>query len=136
MSQSGGIVFPITVQIAAAGTLTGVIDLDPQGIGAHLVGIAMPAIWTAAGITFRSCNIMSSVSPGILIPFLPLDSQLQDVYDNAGNELSLIVVQNHMITIDPSIYCGFRYINIRSGTGSVPVAQAAARTLTLSTRVV
>ncbi|UVC14715.1 hypothetical protein [Mesorhizobium onobrychidis] len=101
--------------IASGGSLSAAVDLG----GLHAIGIIMPAAWTAAGLTF-------SVS---------VDGEnFADLYAPDGTEYALVVVAAHHVYLDLGIFAGFNSIKFRSGTGSVPVNQAAERTLTIVSR--
>lgn len=117
--------FPVTQQnephtqdvtIAAAGTLTPVFILPA---GHEIAAILMPAVWTAAAITFQA---------GITA------TALGDAFTSAGAEVSLTIAAAHCIPLAPALLHGALYYKIRSGTTGSPVAQAAERVLTLITR--
>ena len=118
---------PITykeVVIANGEALSGEAD-----IGAYrLLAIQMPAVWTAANLTFKG-------RPGSADDVLAHPNDvLQDVYDDAGNEVTALAAQARYIALtanklDALLGCGA--VKIRSGTTGVPVNQGAARTLTL-----
>ncbi len=89
--------------------------------GATVIGIAMPAAWTAANLTFQA-----SVD----------GSTYNDVYDDAGAEYTVTAAAARYIILDPADFAGFRFLKIRSGTTGTPVNQVAARTLVLNARPV
>lgn len=106
----------VTATIAESGNLSGEVDIE----GLILVGISMPAAWTAAAITFQG-----SPDDG---------STYQNVYDLAGEKTisSSVAIASAMIIFGPSEFIGIgRKLKIRSGTSGTPVSQVAARTLTL-----
>jgi len=105
-----------TITIAASGNLSAAFRLPN---GHELAAIIMPAVWTAAGITFKAGFTSSATA---------------DVFDSAGNEVALTVVAAHYVPIAPATLNGALFLKIRSGTAASPVAQAAERTLTLITR--
>jgi hypothetical protein len=109
-----------TLTIPAAGSVSNAV---PVGAGAVIVGLAMPAAWDAANITYQG-----SVD-GI---------NFQDIYDTAtngtSNEWSTAAVANRLIMLDTSLSDSLQQIRLRSGTSATPVNQTAARTITLIIR--
>jgi hypothetical protein len=102
-----------TATIAINASLSDSIDMADGS----LVGIIMPAAWTAGGL-----HIAGSVDG---TNFYPL-------FDTAGNELGVTsAVASYMYTFDPGLAVPPRYIKIRSGTAGTPVVQLAARTFTV-----
>jgi len=95
--------------IAEGESLSSSVNL---GGGLTLVGISMPAAWTAAPLTFQASRYGST--------FI-------DVYDAAGVELQVAAAANRYIVLDPALWVGVWYLKLRSGTSAAPVAQAAAR---------
>jgi alpha-D-ribose 1-methylphosphonate 5-phosphate C-P lyase len=91
-------------------------------IGDHVpVGIAMPAGWDAAGLTFQvSCD------GGVTF---------NELYDNGGNETTFTVSSGRYIPLDPTVWVGINHIKIRSGTAAATVNQTADRILTLVSRL-
>ena len=89
--------------------------LAPPGL--HLVGIQMPATWTAAGITF-----LANADGG---------NTLQSVFDNSGNEVVVTAVQAHYVVIPPTLIPRIQALQVRSGTIGVPVNQGQQSILTL-----
>ena len=87
--------------------------------GSVLVGIRMPAAWTAANLTFRVS--MDDVT------FL-------DAYSGAGAEHVVTAAVDRHIWLDPSAFAGYRWLIVRSGTAGTPVNQAGDRLVTLVTR--
>lgn len=103
-----------TATIAASGNLSDAIDLQ----GRTLRAIQMPAAWTAANITLQASYDGTTYA---------------NVYDDGGNEYTITAAQARFILVDPNVLVGVRRLKVRSGTGSVPVAQAAERALQLIT---
>jgi len=102
--------------IANGASLSDAVDL---GDGS-LVGVVMPASWTAAGL-----HLVGSVDGTNYYP----------LFDTAGNEIGVITaVAAYMYAFDPGLAQPPRYIKIRSGTAGTPVAQGAARSLTVIAR--
>lgn len=102
---------PRTATILSGASLSNEIDLE----GYIPVGIAMPAAWTAANLTFE-------------------EGGDGDSYDSAGIELTAVAAVNRHITLDPIEFAGFRSISIRSGTTGVPVNQGGDREVILLVR--
>ena len=109
----------VDVTIADLASLSGEVDLE----GAVLVGIAMPAAWTAANLTFQAASATGGT--------------FQDVYDDAGGEVTVIAAVSRAIGVDVAAgaLAPFRYIKVRSGTTGTPVVQTPGeglvRTITL-----
>ena len=101
-----------SVTLSSGSSLSPGIDLD----GLTLVGILMPSTWDGTAITFRA-----SIN----------GTAWFDLYDAAGNEVTLSVAPSRYIQIDPRRFVGIRYLRIRSGTGSAPVNQTASRVVQL-----
>nr|BDD45293.1 hypothetical protein 15 [bacterium] len=106
-----------TVTISSGSSLSDKIDLG----GANLVGIEMPAGWTAANLTVQTS------SDG---------TNFFDLYDVLGNEKEITVDANRAINLEPSEYINSRFIKLRSGTSGTPVNQAADRQITLIMRLI
>ncbi|HET8787010.1 MAG TPA: hypothetical protein VFM38_15355 [Candidatus Limnocylindrales bacterium] len=103
--------------IANGASLSDAIDLDGQVIAA----IVMPAAFTGTALTFQAS------ADGVTY---------QNVYDDAGTELSASVGQAKVI-VNKSILeslAALRYVKIRSGSAASPTAEAADRTLTILTK--
>lgn len=106
-----------SVTIANGASLSGAIDTEQTTLG----GIAIPAVWTAANITF-------AVSADGGLTYLPL-------YDANGAEVTAVVTAaSTYIALDPALFAGVRFVKLRSGTNAVPVNQGTARILTLAGR--
>lgn len=84
------------------------------------VGIAMPAGWDAAGLSFQV-----SVDGG---------TSWNELYDTSGNAISFTVAASRYVYMDPTVWIGINMIKIRSGTSGSPVNQTADRVLTLVSR--
>jgi hypothetical protein len=102
----------IAATISSGQSLSSEIDLG----GYRNIAIQMPSSWDTANLTFQG----STVSSGTF----------QNIYDSAGNELTLIAAASHAIADIPEL-APFRYIKIRSGTSGTPVNQSANRTITV-----
>lgn len=108
--QIGLTTFPVT--IANGTSLSAEIDIGANA----LVGIAMPAAWTAADLTFQV-----SADGGATWLELQSTSAAIDFKAAAGQ----------FVAVDPTALRGFNALKLRSGTSSVPVSQGADRILTL-----
>ena len=106
-----------TATIANGASLSGAVDLA----GKTLLGIIMPATWTAANLTFQVST------DGITY---------YDLYDNIGTEKTILSASNRFIFTVPADWVGVRYVKVRSGTAGTPVNQAAARDIKLVTKAV
>jgi hypothetical protein len=82
--------------------------------GLALFALQMPASWTAADLTFQG-----SVD----------GTTYADVYDEAGDEVTVPAAAARFILLDPAKFLGLQRLKIRSGTTGVPVNQGAARTI-------
>ena len=102
---------PHEITILNTDSLSDALDLR----GGILQGILMPAVWTAANITFE-------------------EESTFDAYDAAGTELTAIAAASRYIALDPIDFAGFRSIYLRSGTTGVPVNQVAEAEIILLIR--
>ena len=103
----------ITVTTAATG-LSNVIDLG----GLAPRALEMSTAWTDADVTFmaavNSTGTMSSVRTS-----------------TAGTELTHVTTAVQALALNPDNFAGLRYLQVRSGSTTTPVAQTAERTLYL-----
>ena len=103
----------LTVTIPNAASLSPTIPLTTGSP----VAVQMPAAWTAAGLTFQAS------SDGVTF---------YDLYDHTGTEVAMAVDALRYIAFNKSFeWDAVRFLKIRSGTSALPVAQGAARTLTV-----
>lgn len=112
----------LTIQqatIANGASLSAAIELGV--VGAALVGIEMPAAWTAANLTFQA-----SVD----------GTNFNNLYDKDGNEVTVTASTSRYIGLIPSLFAGFRAMKIRSGTSGAAVNQGGDRILKIVTREV
>ncbi|CAK0772595.1 conserved hypothetical protein [Gammaproteobacteria bacterium] len=100
----------IDVVIANGESLSGAVQLG----GAELIGVVMPAAWTAANLTLQ-------VSAD--------GTTFNNLYDVDGNEVPITAAASRYINLLPINFVGFQWIKVRSGTSGTPVAQGAARTI-------
>ena len=105
--------------IAAGQSLSG-----PVALGAlTLVGISMPAVWTAAGLTFQ-------VSPDGGVTW-------QELFDGAGNEVKVVGAAGQFLmlpALPPYVWRGLNMLQLRSGTAVSPVNQVAQAIVNVVTR--
>jgi hypothetical protein len=91
------------------------------------VTLVMPAAWTPAPITF-------------LMQFAPVgttsDYTNRSLYSETGEYVIPTAAAYRVIALNHCLFLGAAYVWIRSGTEASPVAQTAARTLTLVLRKV
>lgn len=106
----------VTVTIANGASLSDEVDV---GEGRVLVGILMPAAWTAASMTFQAGAVSGA---------------LGNLYDEYGTEVEYTVDASRYVAVDIPTFASARYVKVRSGTSGTPVSQAAERTITLVTR--
>lgn len=117
-SRSGrsGKVYTREVVIASGQSLSTACDLGAD----ELIGFVMPSAWTAANITFAA-SFDNGTTYGV-------------VKDAADSEVSVTMtsyVANEVRLLSPVSTQALYNFKLRSGTSSVPVNQAAARTITL-----
>ncbi len=101
------------VNIANGAALSDPVDLR----GKSLIGIIIPAAWTAANITIQAA---------------PLDSMTKkNVHKSDGTEYTIVTGgQDRIILFNLNeVLAGLNYVIFRSGTSGAPVNQAAARVL-------
>lgn len=109
----------VPAAIASGQSLSDAIDLG----GGRLVGIDMPAAWTAANLTFQS-SFNGDVQQ--------IAATWNNVYDDLGVEVVVQAAASRAIRLgNPGLFLGQRWIKIRSGTGAAPVNQAGVRALQL-----
>jgi len=106
----------VSATIANGASLSAGINISR----ANLIGIIMPAAWTAAALTFQA-----SID----------GDNFFDLYDQAGNEVNLPTAASRYVGgLDALNFGCFNYLKVRSGTTGTPVNQGASRELTLVLR--
>ena len=105
----------LPVVFGASSTASGVVNLE----NLHIIGIVMPATWTAAGITF-----LTSVD----------NVTYNTTTDVNATEISISVSASKHVVVNPTTVPSARYVKLQSGTTSVTVTQVSATTLTLVCR--
>lgn len=104
-----------TCTVSISTEATGLSDAINFG-GGTISSIAMSTGWTDASLTFQGS----------------LDgTNYYDVYTSTGGEVSYSTTASRALVFDPIFWAAFSSIKVRSGTAAIPVAQAAARTLTI-----
>ncbi len=116
MTQSIGLE-TIAGAILNGTSLSAAIALGTKG----LCGIAMPAGWDAAGLSFQA-----SVDGGTT--WLEMQS--------VSAAIAYTAAANQYVAIDPALWRGVNMIKVRSGTAGAPVNQTADRVLGLVVRPV
>lgn len=101
--------------IASGASLSGPVASDD---GAPVV-LVIPGAWTPASVTFQ-CSADNAA--------------YADLYDQFGTEYTVTAAASRAIILPAADFAGCRSIKVRSGTSAAPVAQAAARALTLVLR--
>lgn len=102
--------------LAGATGLSDVVDLG----GYRLVGIEMPAAWTAANLTFQALSSQFNT--------------YQNLYDDGGTEVTVTAAASRNIGFRSDLtllLMSYRFIKLRSGTTGSPVDQTATRLLGL-----
>lgn len=110
-AQIGMSAIPAT--IAAGQSLSAEIDLGAM----TLVGIAMPAAWTAASLTFQI-----SFDGGVT---------WLEHYNSSGSETTFTVATGQYIAVDPTLWRGVNALKVRSGTAAAAVVQTGGAALGL-----
>jgi len=122
MSQFGDLDF-FTATIGAGASLSAAVNLGQKTV----VGIAMPAAWTAADITFQA-----SGDGGVTF------GELEASDGTSVNAVTPFTVHSpaasQVIGFDPTRFRGVNCIKVRSGTSGVPVSQVAQAAITLLVR--
>jgi hypothetical protein len=112
--------YPIGLTSYPAVIAAGASLSSPTPLGAGvLVGIVMPPVWTAAGLTFQV-----SADGG---------ATWQELQDGTGAAVGYTVSANIAFNVSGYLWQGFNYLRVRSGTPVAPVNQVAAATITLQT---
>lgn len=105
---------PLNASVMATG-----VDLQ----GCTPAAIEMPSAWTAADIAVSAAKSYSGT--------------YNTVYDQYGSQLIVSAAASRFIILSPADWWSFRYIKLHSvtvGTPGTPVAQTAARTITIHCR--
>ena len=105
----------IKVAFAAGQSASAAVDL----VNLHIIGIDMPATWTAATITF-----LVSVD-GVTY---------KTTTDTTGAEITVTAAASTHVVVPPLSAPSARLIKLQSGASAAAVTQVAATTLTLQCR--
>lgn len=100
----------LSVTIANGTALSGAANVQ----GRDVVGIIMPAAWTAAAITLRASG------NGV---------DFADVFSTGGTEVNYTVAASRYIPIEAGTLSGMQALILRSGTAGVPVNQGGERAI-------
>jgi hypothetical protein len=105
------------VTITNGTSLSAAVDLG----GLTLVGVLLPATWTAAGISFQAGE--------------PTGTTFGKLVNSAGTEVTAAgLTGGEYVTLDPNAMYGYRHVKVRSGTNGTPVNQGADRVVRLIAR--
>ena len=107
---------PVTATIAQNGTLSGAVDIGNM----TNIGLIMPAVWTAAHITFQVSNALAGT--------------YSELVDSTGTEVNIAVSAGVAYTLadaDSRLLAPWRFIKIQSGATGATVAQTAARNIVI-----
>lgn len=119
-----------TITLPTGGT--GLSEAFTLNGGHAIVGIIMPATWTAADITFQI-----SPDPVAHVAVDAAPTNFYNVYDETGGEVTIVgPAVSRAIMLSQNVYITGNYFKIRSGTSSVPVSQAADRSISIIFRSV
>lgn len=103
----------VSVTIFSGQSLSSTVKLN----GAALLGIEMPAAWTAANLTFQH-----SID----------GTNFFDMYTPANVEVQVVVsTTQRNVALPTATWQSIIYLKVRSGTSGTPVNQAADRVLKL-----
>jgi hypothetical protein len=122
MPQFGDVEF-FTATIGAGASLSAAVKLGQK----TLVGIGMPAAWTAADITFQA-----SGDGGVT--FGEMDASDGAAADAVAAFTIHSPAAAQFIAFDPTRFRGINCIKVRSGTVGTPVNQVSQAVLTLAVR--
>lgn len=113
-------------QVVSAGLPSSVVAAITNGqslsaaveVQGKLVGLIVPAAWTAAGLSFQG-----SID----------GTNFFDIYDDGVERqiASANVAINRLLSLDLNDWLPVQWIKVRSGTAAVPVAQGALRNIVL-----
>lgn len=99
-----------TATILSGASLSDSIEVD----GSAIVGVVMPAAWTAANLTFQASHD---------------DTTFNNVYDEFGTEKTVSASTSRYIPLNPADFAGADSIKVRSGTSGTAVNQGADRSI-------
>lgn len=112
VASAGGNAY--SVSIANGASLSGALNLGTY----RLAGIVIPAAFDGTSLTFQ----------------VSLDNETYvNLYKEDGTEYTLTVSTSRGVAVDLSVFAGWPYIKIRSGTSGAASVQSAARTVGVAT---
>ena len=127
VGEDGGLATQLTgsntaedATIESGASLSGALNLG----GRSLVGLKMPAAWTAASLTFEVSQEDADYVP------LYWNGAEYTIEAAGGADAGLGV------SLEPAAFAGWNYVKIRSGTAGTPVNQGAQRVIKAISRVV
>ena len=102
-----------TATIALSGSLSGAVAIPYTHT---LVGLVMPTAWDTADLTFQGSFDGTTYA---------------NLYTDGGTEVNVPAAAGRSIYVNTAELRAYPYLKIRSGTQGTPVAQTAARVITL-----
>lgn len=109
-------IIQLVATIASGASLSDAKDMRTKTV----VGIVMPATWTAADLTFQVSSDGGTT--------------FREFVGDAGAAVQYQVDAATQIAINPALWRGIDQIKVRSGTSSAAITQAADRAVTLLVR--
>lgn len=119
--RSKGVTIANGASLSDVAVLNFPVGTEASGVRETLVGIIMPAVWSAASLTFQASNDNSTFA---------------DLYNAAGAEITVTASTSRWIALDPADFVGIAYLKVRSGTAGAAVNQGGDRVITLVFRPV
>jgi hypothetical protein len=110
---------PLTATIASGASLS-----DAQKVDGKLVGLQIPAAWTAAAITF-------SVSQDGTTYMDMWNTSLGTAVEVTVASAGIPTASTRFLALNLSDFVGVNFVKIRSGTSAAAVNQAASRSIGL-----
>ena len=102
----------VTATIANGASLSDAILINEAAV----VGIKMPAAWTAADLTLQAAGEDA-------------ESTFNNVYDQEETEVTIQADASRHIVLEPAKFIGIKWLKIRSGTAASAVNQGGARSI-------
>lgn len=117
----------LSCEIPANEALSGAVDIGAM----NLVAIEMPEAFSGSTLTFQS---KAEVSEHNINNASLIEQDWDNVYDDAGNEVTVTVAANRVVVIGTATKAAIgalRFLRIRSGTSGAPFAQNPTRIIRL-----
>lgn len=95
----------ISVTMPVGQALADIADLTD----CRLLAIECPAGLTATALTFRAGSTAAT---------------MRNCHDSAGTEINIPVAANRFVAVDPAVFAGFPFLQVRGGTSGSPTNQA------------